>query len=167
MKDEENKLIGSLMGFAVRTARELQVEVPSRFGLDFEDYKSEVLLACVHLGREWKPRTPSKGRMDEDEASKRTYCWRLAKVRAKSQIERKYGKNLRHLRMSFSNDFKDGDGASAVDAISFDDDARSDAEKMVEEIRSISNPFEVKIIDLLMKGKTHREIALEMGLKYH
>ena len=167
MKDEENKLIGSLMGFAVRTARELQVEVPSRFGLDFEDYKSEVLLACVHLGREWKPRTPSKGRMDEDEASKRTYCWRLAKVRAKSQIERKYGKNLRHLRMSFSNDFKDTDGASAVDALSLDDDARSDAEKMVDEIRSISTPIELKVIELLMKGKTRREIALEMGMKYH
>ena len=167
MKDEETKLIGSLMGFAIRTAKELQAEVPNRYGLLFEDYKAEVLLACVHLGREWKPRMPSEGRKDEDETSKRTYCWRLAKVRAKSQIERKYGKNLRHLRMSFSNDFKDGDGASAIDAISFDDDARSDAEKMVEEIRSISNPFEVKIIDLLLKGKTHREIALEMGLKYH
>ena len=167
MKDNENKLIGSLMSFAMRTAQELQTEVPRRYGLDFEDYKSEVLLACVHLGREWKPRTPSEGRMDEDETSKRTYCWRLAKVRARSQIERKYGKNLRHLRMSISDEFKDWDGMSAIEGIPFDDDARTDAEKMVDEIRSISNPFEVKIIDLLMKGKTHREIALEMGLKYH
>lgn len=167
MKDNENKLIGSLMSFAMRTAQELQTEVPRRYGLDFEDYKSEVLLACVHLGREWKPRTPSEGRMDEDETSKRTYCWRLAKVRARSQIERKYGKNLKHLRMSLSNDFKDWNGASAVDAVSFDDDARTDVEKMVEEIRSISNPFEVKMIDLLLKGKTYREIAVEMRLPYH
>lgn len=167
MKDDETKLIGSLMGFAMRTAKELQAEMPSRYGLLFDDYKAEVLLACVHLGREWKPRTPSEGHMDEDETSKRTYCWRLAKVRAKSQIERKYGENLRHLRMSFSNDFKDRDGASAVDALSLDDDARSDAEKMVDEIRSISTPIELKVIELLMKGKTRREIALEMGMKYH
>jgi len=94
--EDEDSVIRSLHGFAAKTAKTYGDGRMRYYGLSDEDVRQEVLLACVELNREWKPREWREGDTMAEETNHRTYCSRWGRVRAWGNIKRKYGRNLRH-----------------------------------------------------------------------